>query len=103
MRSPPGRVNRVEQAVQAGGKRRAHRYDLHRVGRSNSSIQVFADHRSQSYRRNQVQTWTELLPMVVVAVGSVVVARGGAPCSEYTRCSKGIVWCFAASATSGGD
>ncbi|MGA9493507.1 MAG: hypothetical protein WBV80_25120, partial [Mycobacterium sp.] len=29
-------------------------------GRSNSSIRVFADHRSQTYRRNQVQTSEEL-------------------------------------------
>jgi hypothetical protein len=75
MRPAPGRVNRVEQAVQASRKRRAHRYDLHRVGRSNDSIQAFADHRSQSYRRNQVQTWSELLPMVGAAAADAVAAR----------------------------
>src|SRR5277367_811025 len=47
--------------------------DLHRVGRSNNSIQVFADHRSDSYRRNQVQTWREL-PLTAVAVASTATA-----------------------------
>src|SRR5271167_534975 len=75
MRPPSGRINRVEQAVQAGSKRRAHRYDLHRVGRTINSFEVFADHRSESYRRIQVQTWRQLLPTAFALVDDTVTAR----------------------------
>jgi hypothetical protein len=46
-----------------------------RVGTTNYFIRVFADHGSDSYRRNQVQTWRELPPTAVALVGGAVKAR----------------------------
>jgi hypothetical protein len=44
--------------------------DLHQAGRTDDCVRLFADHRSDSYRHNQVQTCRELMGTVAAVVGN---------------------------------